>query len=209
MKILNSQSKFNRQFQIDFSFDSRAAFFCLIFFTAFFALVSDVSAQTESTAETVAVKDAKPSAPENFQNNADEVPPPLKLLSKEEKTALEAQTDVKKRTILTLELMDARLVKAETSKTKEEFTQMFSELGGFHALMDSTLDYLKRNNTGSNKVLNNFKRIEMSLRKDITRLELIRRDLPIEYDPYIRSLVKLVREARSRAVEPLFGETVL
>ncbi|MCY7375227.1 MAG: hypothetical protein LH472_04560 [Pyrinomonadaceae bacterium] len=143
------------------------------------------------------------------QNPQEEVPPPLKLLSKEEKSALEAQTDVKKRTILTLELMEARLVKAETGKTKEEFREMFNELGGFHALMDNTLNFLNRNNANSGKVLNNFKRIELSLRKYINRLELIRRDLPLEYEPYVRRLVKYVREARTKAVEPLFGETVL
>lgn len=143
------------------------------------------------------------------QDNQKEVPPPLKLLSKEEKSALEAQADIKKRTVLTLELMEARLVKAETGKTNEEYRKMFDELGGFHALMDNTLNFLNKNNAGSGKVLNNFKRIEISLRKYITRLELIRRDLPPEYEPYVRRLVKYVREARTKAVEPLFGETVL
>lgn len=143
------------------------------------------------------------------QDEPKEVPPPLKVLSKEEKSALEAQTEVKKRTVLALDLMEARLLKAETSKTKEEFREMFDELGGFHALMDNTLNFLGKNNAGSGKVLNNYKRIELSLRKYINRLELIRRDLPFEYEPYTRRLVKYVREARTKAVEPLFGETVL
>ena len=139
------------------------------------------------------------------QDAVQEVPPPLKVLSKEEKSTLEAQTDVKKRTISTLDLMEARLLKAETFKTEEKYRQMFEELGGFHALMDNTLNYLSRNNTSSGKVLNNFKRIEISLRKNINRLELIRRDLPPEYEPYLRRLIKYVREARTKAVEPLFG----
>lgn len=139
------------------------------------------------------------------QDAVQEVPPPLKVLSKEEKSALEAQSDVKKRTLLTLDLMEARLLKAEGFKTEEKYRQMFEELGGFHALMDNTLNYLSRNNTGSGKVLNNFKRIEISLRKNINRLELIRRDLPPEYEPYLRRLIKYVREARTKAVEPLFG----
>lgn len=182
MNLVNSQFQTARRLQRDFVFISRAAFFCLLFFTC------SAAAQ---------------------QNDLKEVPPPIKALSKEEKSALEAQTDVKKRTLLTLELMDARLLKAEDFKTKEEYRRMFDELGGFHALMDNTLDYLKRNNTGSGKVLNNFKRIEINLRKNINRLELIRRDLPTEYEPYVGRLIKLVREARSRAVEPLFGNTVL
>lgn len=187
MNLINPQYQTNRRLRYNFASHSRAAFFCCLFLICFVLTASSVFAQ----------------------DNLNEVPPPLKVLSKEEKSALEGQRDVKKRTILTLDLMDARLVKAESFKTKEEYRQMFEALGGFHALMDNTLDYLKRNNTGSGKVLNNFKRIEISLRKNINRLELIRRDLPPEYDPYVKRLVKYVREGRSKAVEPLFGETVL
>lgn len=187
MNSSNSLYKFRRRFDKDLRRHSRQAFFCLLFFAAFVAVAAEAAAQ----------------------DDLKEVPPPIKALSKEEKSALEAQSDVKKRTILTLELMEARLLKAEDFKTKEDFRSMFEELGGFHALMDNTLDYLKRNNTGSGKVLNNFKRIEITLRKNLNRLELIRRDSPPEYEPYLRRLVKYVREARSKAVEPLFGETVL
>lgn len=149
-------------------------------------------------------------SPVNAQESPQkEVPPPLKLLAKEEKSSLEAQTDIKKRTVLSLELMDMRLLKAEGYNSKEEFRQMFNELGGFHALMDNTLTFLSKNNSNDGKVLNNYKRIELSLRKYITRLELIRRDLPLEYEPYVRRLTGYVREARTKAVEPLFGETVL
>lgn len=149
-------------------------------------------------------------SPVNAQESPQkEVPPPLKILAKEEKSSLEAQTDVKKRTILSLELMDSRLLKAEGYSSKEEFREMFNELGGFHALMDNTLVFLGKKNSNNGKVLNNYKRIELSLRKYITRLELIRRDLPLEYEPYVRRLTRYVREARTKAVEPLFGETVL
>ena len=187
MSFVNSRHKTGKLFRSDLTDNFRLLFFCLLFFIFCFSPASTISAQ----------------------DNLKEVPPPLKLLSKEEKSALDGQTDGKKRTVLTLDLMESRLVKAETFKTKEEYRQMFDELGGFDALMDNTLNFLGKNNAGSGKVLNNFKRIELSLRKYINRLELIRRDLPPEYEPYLRRLVKYVREARTKAVEPLFGETVL
>ena len=136
-------------------------------------------------------------------------PPPLKLLSKAERSQLEAAADIKPRTKLALELMEARLVKAEGFGANEQYREMFDELGGFHALVDNTLDFLNDNNNDSGKVLNNFKRIELSLRKYITRLELIRRDLPVRYELYVRRLVKYIREARTKAVEPLFDTTVV
>jgi len=136
-------------------------------------------------------------------------PPPLKLLSKTERSQLEAAAEIKPRTKLALELMEARLVKAEQFGAREQYREMFDELGGFHALVDDTLEFLNSSNNDSGKVLNNFKRIELSLRKYITRLELIRRDLPIRYELYVRRLVRYIRDARTKAVEPLFDDTVL
>lgn len=140
---------------------------------------------------------------------ADEEPPPIKILSKDEKSQLNAETDVKRRTKLSLDLMEARLVKAETFGTAENYPAMYAELGGFHALMDNTVNFLSNSDRDSGKVLNNFKRVELNLRKYISRLELIRRELPVRYEPYVRKLTKYVREARSRAVEPLFDDTVV
>ncbi|MEO6587995.1 MAG: hypothetical protein ABIP06_01595, partial [Pyrinomonadaceae bacterium] len=96
-------------------------------------------------------------------------PPPLKILSKEEGKQLAAETDIKKRTKLALDLMEIRLKKAEQLNSQQQFTEMFNELGGFHALVDKTLDFLDRNDNGGGKVLNNFKRIEMSLRAFLPR----------------------------------------
>jgi len=136
-------------------------------------------------------------------------PPPLKALSKTEKSQIAAANDMKERTKLALALMEARLLNAESFSTKEQYREMFDELGGFHALVDNTLNFLKRNNNNSGKVLNNYKRIELSLRKYITRLELIRRELPIKYESYVRQLTKYIRDARTEAVEPLFDDSVV
>lgn len=143
----------------------------------------------------------------DFQETA---PPPLKVFSKTERKQLEAEKDAKERTKLALELIEARLVKAETLYTAEQYQEMFTELGAFHALVDNALEFLNARNAGdSNKILYNFKRIELSLRKHITRLEIIRRDLPLKFEQYVRRLVKDIRDARSRAIEPLFDDTVL
>ena len=144
------------------------------------------------------------------QNEPEDIaPPPLKIVSKTERSQLGAEGEVKRRTKLSLELMEFRLLRAEEFATKGEYREMFTELGGFHGLMDNTINFLTNSDTNKSKVLNNFKRVELSLRKYVTRLELIRRNLPIKYEQYVRKLVKYVREARSKAVEPMFGETVL
>ena len=52
-------------------------------------------------------------------------PPPLKILSKAEKAQLDETPDIKKRTILALSLMEARVKKAEALDEQNEFEQMY------------------------------------------------------------------------------------
>jgi hypothetical protein len=136
-------------------------------------------------------------------------PPPLKILSKEEKSALDASSDLKDRTKLSLELMEARLKKAEELNTDERYNALLSELGGFQALMDDALKYLNRNDDGRGKVMNTFKKFEMSLRAFTPRLELIRREMPERFEYHVRKILIFLRDTRSKAVEPLFSNTVV
>lgn len=136
-------------------------------------------------------------------------PPPLRKISQDEKNKLAAENDVKKRTKLGLELMDARLGQAESLNANGDHDRMFTELGAFHGLMDAMLGFLNSGDKESGKVLNNFKRFEIGLRRFTPRLELIRRDLPIRYEAYVRILIRNLRNARTKAIEPLFDDTVV
>lgn len=139
----------------------------------------------------------------------DIAPPPLRLISQTEKNRLGSEGDVKRRTKLGLELMEIRLKQAETFDAAENHEQMFVELGGFHGLMDNMFDFLNKSDKDNGKVLNNFKRFEIGLRGFTSRLELIRRDLPIKYEQYVRILIKNLRATRSKAIEPLFDDSVV
>ena len=144
---------------------------------------------------------------EDYPKNA--AAPPIKALMKDEKEKLEAETDIKKRLTLALQLMEIRLKNAETLNAEENYAEMFTQMGFFHALMDNTLNFLERNNIGRGKILNQYKRLEINLRSFIGRIEVIRRELPPRFEYYVRTLVKAVRDARTRAVEPLFDDTVV
>ena len=129
-------------------------------------------------------------------------------MSNGERTQLDGQQGLKERTKLALALMSSRLSKAEELNAKSEFTAMYNELGGFHALMDDTLAFLEMA-PKKDKTLDNLKRFEMTLRGFAPRLALIRREAPQEYDHYVRVLLKYLRDARSKAIEPLFGNSVV
>lgn len=142
----------------------------------------------------------------DFDPNA--APPPVRAMSDRERSQLDAEQGLKGRTKLALAMMSSRLSKAEEFSAKEENDAMYNELGGFHALMDDTLEFLE-SAPRKDKTLDNLKRFEMTLRGFAPRLALIRREIPIEYDHYVRVLLKYLRDARSKAIEPLFGNSVV
>ncbi|MGQ0543465.1 MAG: hypothetical protein ACT4O9_16740, partial [Blastocatellia bacterium] len=136
-------------------------------------------------------------------------PPPLKLLSADERKQLNSTIDVKKRTKLALDLMELRIKSSETSRVSSEYDAMFNALGGFQAIVDDTLEFLFESDKDKKKVIFNFKRFEIGLRAFSPRLELLRREVPPQYQAYIRELILDVRDARAKAIEPLFSDSVV
>ncbi|CAN5470490.1 hypothetical protein BH10ACI3_BH10ACI3_11690 [soil metagenome] len=136
-------------------------------------------------------------------------PPPLKVMTKDERGRLDAAPDMKARVKLSLAMMDARIIAADKYRTGDDFEGVYRELGGFHALMDDSLDYLHRLDTGSGKVLDNFKRLEIGFRGFAPRLETIWSEMPLKYEDYVRKLLRYLRDARTKALEPQFGDSVL
>ena len=140
---------------------------------------------------------------------ADLVPPPLSIVSKDEKSQLDAQKDARKRIDLSINLMSARLTKAAEFSANNQYKESLDELGGFQAILRNAFNFLKENDNGNRKMLNNYKRFEINLRQFMPRLELVRREMPIRYGYHVRNLMRYVRDARADAVEPLFGDSVL
>jgi len=143
------------------------------------------------------------------QEPDESAPPPLKLLSKSERTELNAKPEPKERTILTLQFMESRLRSAEKYHTDENYSLMYAELGGFHALMDGNLNFLLGSNASEGKKLNNLKRYEIGLRGFVPRLEGLRRDLPYAFEPYLKILIKDVDDAREKAMSSFFSNGVV
>ncbi len=136
------------------------------------------------------------------------IPPPIIVVTKNERQKLDAQADSKERTKLSLDLMNSHLSAAEKFSSDQDFDVMFRELGGFHGLLDNAMAHLARQNAQSTKVLDNYKRLEIGLRGFSARLEGIRRDMPIRYEDYVRKLLIHLRDMRTKAAEPFFRDVV-
>lgn len=133
-------------------------------------------------------------------------PTPKIELSKNERTALDGAKDSKKYLKVALELMESRIASAEKLAANGDFDAMHAELGGFHAVMDTSLDHLIAAENRRGKVLETFKRFEIALRGFTPRIENMRRDAPEKYGAYMVKLLKRIRENRTRAIEPFYDE---
>lgn len=138
-----------------------------------------------------------------------DAPPPLKIISENERKQLNASKDVKERTKLALELMQFRLTNASAKSEATDYSAMFTELGAFHGIMDDMLAFLDRFSQNRDARLNNLKRLEIGLRRMNPQIDLLRRNAPPERERYLFYLSRNVRDARARAIEPQFGDTVL
>lgn len=136
----------------------------------------------------------------------DVVPAPEVLLSKTESNDLDSEKNIKKRTQLSLEIMETRLKNAEIFNGQPKFKEVLSELGSYQALLEDSFKFLEMNDLKNEKVLSNIKKLEITLKKHTTRLELIRREMPFRFGWHVGKLMKLVRQIRSKAIEPLFGQ---
>ncbi len=149
------------------------------------------------------------SASVTAQDDDDPAPPPLKLITKDEQTRLEGQPELKERTKVAVELMRSCIDRAEKANTANDFDGIFRELGHFRALLDYTLAFLQKQDLHENRSLDNYKRLELSLRAAIPRVETIRREAPPKYEEYVHDFLKYIHDARTKAIDPMFSDTVL
>ncbi len=136
-------------------------------------------------------------------------PSPKIVLTKEEKEVLGAEKDEKKYLKLALTFMETRLKSAESQIDSGEYDSMLQNIGGFHALMDATFEFLKTNDPRRGRVLETFKKFEIELRGYTPRIENIRREVPNKYGAYLIKLLKRVREIRAKSVDRFFGDGVV
>lgn len=149
-------------------------------------------------------------APSVFGQEPEEsAPPPIKMLSKSERTELNDKPQPKERTALALQLMDTRLRSAEKFLTNENYSLVYAELGGFQALMDNTLAFLLKSKSVESKQLNSLKKFEIGLRTFTPRMEAIRRDVPPNFEPYVSDLIRYISDAREKAMQPFYSNTVI
>jgi hypothetical protein len=150
--------------------------------------------------------------PQRPQPPRDAGPPPMRYMPTEVRQRLDAATDAKARARLSMEIAEERLARAAQLAGEDKFEASTQEIGIYEAVVEDTVRTL-RGSSGDGKVNNKFrdlfKRVEITLRSHITRLETIRRTLPERHAVYARDAIDFVRDRRDAALSAFYSDSVL
>ena len=155
----------------------------------------------------VNAQDAQP--PATPQATPLPAPPPFKMIVKEERAAIEQSKDSGRRLKLTIEYAGGHLARAEQHTARENYEAASAEIGMYHALIESALDFLSSFKRDSNKTRDHYKRLELSLRADGPRLTAMRRITPLEFAVWIKQVEDFARQGRTEALNSFYGHTVV
>ena len=122
-------------------------------------------------------------------------PPPLKTISRLERSQLNESKDAKSRVRMTLELALVHLAEAEA--------------GRYWALLEDLFSFLKTMKSDNDKTRDLYKRVEIALRAHGPRLSAIRRGTPAEYSVWIKEIEDFARNGRTEALNSFYGHTVI
>jgi hypothetical protein len=136
--------------------------------------------------------------------------PPVQYIPGDVRAMLTAEErDLKKRTRLSLEMADERLQQAAQFTALESYGSAAGQLGIYQALVADVIKYLQQNGRSNNRTRDLSKRVELTLRAHIPRIETIRRATPSDEAIYVRALIEYLRLARAEALNTFYGDTVV
>jgi hypothetical protein len=137
-------------------------------------------------------------------------PPPLRYVPDDVRRQLDAESrDVKARTRLSLQLADERLARASAAIDADRFEEATKELGVYEAIVADSIHFVQASGRTGNKLRDIFKRIEMTLRSQVPKLESLRRGLPAAHAVYARATIEFVRTERDEALSAFYDDTVI
>jgi hypothetical protein len=139
-------------------------------------------------------------------------PPPLRYMPPDVRQRLEGEKDAKARARLSMEIAEERLERAAQFADQDKFEAATGEIGIYEAVIEDTVRALHASeSTGraSNKLRDIFKRVEITLRAHVTRLESIRRLLPERHAVYLKDAIDFVRDRRDLALSAFYSDSVL
>ena len=136
-------------------------------------------------------------------------PPPLKIITRLDRSQINESKDPKARVKTTIELAETHLLNAENHTSERDYDGAAAEAGMYWALVEDVLTFMKTVDRDGNKRRDLYKRLELTLRAHGPRLSTIRRTTPAEYAIWIKEIEDFARRGRTEALNSFYGNTVL
>lgn len=136
-------------------------------------------------------------------------PPPLKIITRSERSQLNETKDEKARIKLAIELAQNHLTNVENQTSMQQYDNAAAEAGMYWALIEDAFSFMKKLERDNNRKRDLYKRLELSLRAHGPRLSIIRRATPSEYAVWIKEIEDFARKGRTEALNSFYGHTVL
>jgi predicted aminopeptidase len=136
-------------------------------------------------------------------------PPPLKSVTRGERSQLDSARDTKARMRATIEMAEARLTRAEQLAAGEQYDAACAELGSYQGLIENFFSFLNDREPSKNKIRDILKRLEIALRAQGARIEAIRRVTPLEHAVNVKAILEFADHARTEALNSFFGDAAV
>lgn len=135
------------------------------------------------------------------------VPPPVQTIANEDRAILTALNKPDDRVKKAVELSEQRLKQAEELTAKQDYQAALEQLGRYQGIIADTLAWLKP--LQAQRQRKPFRAVEIALRAQVPRIEVMRRQTPMAYGVHLRSVGEYARNARTEALNAFFDNTVL
>jgi hypothetical protein len=135
-------------------------------------------------------------------------PPPLKIVTRQDRILINEEKDSKARVRVTLDLAEAHLANAELQTSHLNYDDAAAEAGKYSALIEEVFIFLRTLKQDSNKTRDLYKRVELTLRAHGPRLSIMRRTTPSAHAIWIKETEDFARRGRTEALNSFYGQTV-
>jgi len=136
-------------------------------------------------------------------------PPPMRFVSREERSQLTTAKDPKDRLRTSIELARNRLTRLEAFTSMKKFDQALEELGGYLGLIDDVRAFCGSMIRDKSSTRDLYRKLDIELRAHIPRLAVVRRTTPAAYAIHLKAAEEYVRETRADALDSFYGHSVL
>src|SRR2546423_2817503 len=136
-------------------------------------------------------------------------PPPMRFLSRDDRSQLAASTDAKARIRLTIELADQHLAQMEELTSHKMFDEASATLGNYMGLIQDVMHFVADMPQDKNSTRDLYRRLDIALRAQLPRLAVMRPATPSDYSIYLKAAAEFVRNTRTETLDSFYGHTGL